>query len=134
MPHRLHPTSASHERLLQRRRELLQARAAGMRASGTASERLLWSRLVSSKLGVAFRRQYVIGGRIVDFAAPSVRLVVEVDGASHVGRRGADARKDRELGRLGYRVLRVEAREVMGDVGGVVAWLAEEIRRRSRGC
>jgi len=98
-----------------------------MRASGTASEQLLWSCLVSSKLSVAFRRQYVIGGRIVDFAAPSRRLVVEVDGASHVVRRAADARKDRELGRLGYRVLRVPAREVMRDVAGVVAWLVNEL-------
>ncbi|HEY8088856.1 MAG TPA: hypothetical protein VIF09_13445 [Polyangiaceae bacterium] len=52
-----------------------------MRAAPTWSERLLWSRLSGSQLGVAFRRQVVIAG----------------------------ARRDRELARLGWRVLRVPA-------------------------
>ena len=40
------------------------------------------------------------------FYAPSVRLVVEVDGGYHVGRVTADARRDRKLERAGYRVVR----------------------------
>jgi very-short-patch-repair endonuclease len=40
----------------------------------------------------------------------SRRLVVEVDSAHHARRRGADARRDAVLARLGYRVLRLEAR------------------------
>jgi very-short-patch-repair endonuclease len=103
-PHRArgeHVSHHFHNRYDQRRNALLQQRAREMRVAGTASERLLWQCLVSRKLGVAFRRQYVIGGRIADFAAPSLRLVVEVDGSSHVGRRRADARRDRELARLG---------------------------------
>ena len=81
--------------------ELLQHRARELRSRETESERRLWACLVNAKLGVPFRRQYVIGGRIADFAAPSVRLVVEVDGSSHAGRERADARRDRELERLG---------------------------------
>jgi very-short-patch-repair endonuclease len=61
---------------------------------------------------VRFRRQVVIGRFIVDFLAPSARLVVEVDGGSHALRARADARRDRKLRRLGFRVLRVEARLV----------------------
>jgi hypothetical protein len=44
---------------------------------------------------------------------PSRRLVVEVDGASHLGRTTADARRDRVLRRLGLRVLRLPANLVM---------------------
>jgi very-short-patch-repair endonuclease len=88
-------------------------RASGDALRGTASERQLWHCLVSSKLGVAFRRQYVIGGRIADFAAPSLRLIVEVDGSSHAGRRRADERRDRELARLGWRVVRMPAEVVL---------------------
>jgi very-short-patch-repair endonuclease len=64
----------------------------------------------------------VLAGRyIVDFLAPSARLVVEVDGGCHALRRGADARRDERLGTLGYRVVRVEARLAMSDLPGAVA-------------
>ena len=65
-------------------------------------------------LGVAFRRQVPIGNRyIADFLAPSVKLVVEVDGCCHARRVVADARRDRVLLRLGYRVLRLDAELVL---------------------
>jgi very-short-patch-repair endonuclease len=80
-----------------------------MRLALTTTEALLWAELRGSRLGVAFRRQVVISQYIVDFCAPSVRLVVEVDGGYHAGRARADARRDRVLVRLGYRVVRVTA-------------------------
>jgi len=40
-------------------------------------------------------------------------LVVEVDGGWHRGRAAADARRDRVLARLGYRVLRLPAKLVL---------------------
>jgi very-short-patch-repair endonuclease len=87
----------------------------------TPSEARLWSALSGRKLGVQFRRQFVIDGRfIVDFCAPKARLVVEVDGSWHDKRAVADARRDRELRRLGYRVVRVTAGAVMRDIGSAV--------------
>jgi very-short-patch-repair endonuclease len=88
----------------------------------TPSEARLWSALSARQLGVQFRREVPLAGRyIVDFCAPSVRLVVEVDGSCHERRRGADARRDAELRGLGYRVLRVEAALVMRDLPAAVA-------------
>jgi len=85
-----------------------------MRHAPTASEAALWCLLSGRKLGVAFRRQVPLDGRYVaDFFAPSARLVVEVDSASHVGRATSDARRDRILARLGYRVLRLDASLVL---------------------
>jgi very-short-patch-repair endonuclease len=46
---------------------------------------------------------------------------VEVDGGSHVGRAAADARRDRKLTRLGYRVLRLEGELVVANVAEAVA-------------
>jgi very-short-patch-repair endonuclease len=68
------------------RARLLEERARVMRFAPTRSEEWLWRRLSGSKTGFAFRRQLVIGEHIVDFACTKVRLVVEVDGASHTGR------------------------------------------------
>lgn len=58
-----------------------------MRFAPTASEATLWRSLYGSKLGAGFRRQLVIGTFIVDFACTQLRLVIEVDGPSHEGRK-----------------------------------------------
>jgi very-short-patch-repair endonuclease len=100
---------------------LLGERAHFMRHNLTESERILWRQLSGKKLGVAFRRQVPIGSYIADFVAPATKLIVEVDDRSHELKRTADARRDRNLGRLGYRVLRVQAVLVRRDVAEVVA-------------
>ena len=88
----------------------------------TESEARLWSALNAGQLGVYFRRQLPIGARfIADFCAPSVKLVVEVDGGYHAQRRSADASRDRKLARLGYRVVRVSAELVLSDLVAAVA-------------
>ena len=107
------------------RSQVLVHRARTMRAEPTLSEAKLWACLAGSQLGVAFRRQVVVGERIVDFLAPARRLVVEVDGGYHQTRMRADARRDRELEALGYRVLRIGHARVLRDIEAVLA----EIRR-----
>ena len=92
-----------------------------MRSAPTTTEAQLWQALSGSQLGIGFRRQMVIGRFIVDFAAPAARLVVEVDGGYHRERARADARRDRELGRLGWRVLRLPAELVRDRLGDAVA-------------
>jgi very-short-patch-repair endonuclease len=105
----------------------LEVRAREMRLSPTFSEARLWQALRGSRLGVSFRRQAVIGDYIVDFLAPAVSLVVEVDGGYHSRRCGADGRRDRWLERAGYRVLRFEAQQVMADLPGVLALIVEQL-------
>jgi len=84
-----------------------------MRAYPSPSEQVLWNAIRSGQLGVPFRRQVPLGRYIVDFLAPRAKLVIEVDGSSHRFKQAADARRDRKLGRLGYRVLRLEAGVVL---------------------
>jgi very-short-patch-repair endonuclease len=60
----------------------------------------------------------------VDFVAPKAKLVVEVDGPCHAARARADARRDRALGRLGYRVLRLPAALVRERLAEAVALVA----------
>jgi adenine-specific DNA-methyltransferase len=54
----------------------------------------------------------VIGRFIADFVAPAARIVVEIDGGYHAQRRSADARRDRKLQRMGYRVIRLQDADV----------------------
>ena len=70
----------------------------------------------------------MLGNRfIVDFVAPQVRLVVEVDGGYHAQRAAADARRDSKLRRLGYRVLRIPAALVMKDLRGALELVRAEL-------
>jgi very-short-patch-repair endonuclease len=93
-----------------------------MRQAPSLPEEALWRELRAGKAGVVLRRQVVLGGRfIVDFVALAVHLVVEVDGRHHERRRAADARRDRALERLGYRVLRLGAELVVRDPAEAVA-------------
>lgn len=100
--------SAAHHRQLK-----LAAHAHCMRLVPSEPERVLWRALRSCQLGVRFRRQVVLHGFIVDFFAPSARLVVEVDGAHHAQQRRADRRRDAALAAHSLRVLRLPAQLVL---------------------
>jgi len=101
-------------------KDTLALHAHTMRQAPTDSEARLWRALRSSKLGVAFRRQVPLLGFIVDFYAPSARLIVEVDGGYHARRATADARRDRKLTRAGYRIVRLQAELVVRDLPAAV--------------
>ena len=92
------------------------------RSVPTESEQLLWSALNARQLGASFRRQVPLAGRfIADFFAPSVGLIVEVDGAIHARKLGADARRDLKLRRTGFRIVRVSAELVLRDLPAAIA-------------
>jgi very-short-patch-repair endonuclease len=86
-----------------------------MRFNPTEAEAALWQLLRARQLGVAFRRQQVLGAFVVDFLAPKVRLVVEVDGAYHALRCHSDRLRDRVLMQAGYTVLRVTNHAVLSN-------------------
>lgn len=119
-----------YQQKLNKRQALLAERAQAMRHAPTESEAALWRCLSGRKLGVQFRRQVPIAGRyVVDFLAPAAKLIVEVDGGYHAKHTNADARRDRVLHRLGYRVLHLEAelvvRQPCAAAAAVRAALAE---------
>jgi very-short-patch-repair endonuclease len=98
------------------------------RSALNGPEQALWAELRGGRLGVWFRRQVVIGRFIADFVAPRARLIVEVDGGYHATRVGADARRDRKLTRMGYRVLRVDAELIRRDVRAAVEQIRTALR------
>ena len=108
---------------------VLRSRAAEMRHTPTEPERRLWQLLRNSQLGgLKFRRQAVIGPYIVDFCCPRRKLVVEVDGESHVGRGHVDAARTGHLKTLGYRIMRVTNDDVLSDVDSVGIAILEAAR------
>jgi len=72
-------------------------------------------RLALVERGYVFEVQYHIGRFFADFAFPSQRLIVEVDGAYwHDAER--DARRDSQLNALGWRVLRFSEKRIKAEL------------------
>src|SRR5829696_74245 len=90
-----------------------------LRANLTQAERRLWSALRRQALGARFRRQVPLGPYVVDFACPTRRLVVEVDGGQHL-ENPADVQRDAWLQANGFRVLRFWNHEVLANLEGVL--------------
>lgn len=84
-------------------------------------------------LGWAAQYRFVPGTKQrsfrLDFAHPGLKLDVEIDGTSHrhADRKARDIERDAVLAALGWRVLRIQARDVQADAESVrtrvLAWI-----------
>lgn len=93
-----------------------------MRKSLTDAELKLWNAIRAHRLeGIGFRRQMPIGRYIVDFACPSHRLIIEIDGVQHAFESGMrhDAVRTASLEMLGWTVIRFWNEDVLRDIEGV---------------
>ena len=108
-----------------------------LRNEMTDAERRLWFHLRGKQiLDVQFYRQKPIGNYIVDFYAPVVALVVEVDGGQHFEEAGIvqDAERDAYLSAQGLRVLRFSNLDILRELDGVlneIAFAVEERKKKS---
>ncbi|MBI1812296.1 DUF559 domain-containing protein [Candidatus Peregrinibacteria bacterium] len=102
-----------------------------MRKKPTRAEEALWQALRYERLGVRFRRQYPLGGRILDFYCPSLNIAIEVDGSIH---RSDAARKEDDLRYrslqeyLGVRTLRFTNEDVLRHLETVLTVIHSTIR------
>lgn len=98
-------------------------RSVELRSDMTPAEKELWRALRMRRRGVKFRRQHVIAGLIVDFYAPQIGLVIEVDGAVHDDQIAEDAARTTALEGLGLTVVRFRNDEVLDDLDRVIRLL-----------
>jgi len=91
----------------------------------TAVERRLWFRVRAKQLGVKFRRQHPIGPYVADFACTSARLIVEIDGDTHM--EAYDKHRDRWMESRGWRVMRVYLSEIDDELDSVIAAIEQEL-------
>jgi very-short-patch-repair endonuclease len=99
----------------------------------TDSELMLWSKLRGKQiLGVQFYRQKPLGDYIVDFYAPKVKLVVEVDGSQHREPENVEKDNQREmfLKGLGIKVLRFNSRSIFTETEGVLKKIYQTVKER----
>jgi very-short-patch-repair endonuclease len=108
----------THEEIIKRARDL--------RGNMTIAELKLWAEIKGKQLNsVKFRRQHLIPPYIVDFYAPQLKLVVEVDGDTHDEQKEYDSRRDNFLNNKGYDVLRFTNDAIYQDLEGVLEILRD---------
>lgn len=133
--HRLLPELAERGRTgIALMRELLDARPMGYVAPASSLE----SRVIRllDQAGICTQRQVDLGGNDwigrVDLVVAGTNLVIEVDSArfhSSLLDRARDARRDAELGALGYEILRVHEEDVWARPSTVVTMVRAALRR-----
>ncbi|HEV2817875.1 MAG TPA: DUF559 domain-containing protein [Allosphingosinicella sp.] len=101
-----------------------------LRKEMSLPEVLLWQQLRQRPGGFKFRKQCPQEYYSLDFACLEARLCIEVDGEAHdLGDRpDRDQKRDRRLMELGFTTMRIPAREVLGNLEGVVAGIVEGCR------
>ena len=106
--------------LLKRARELRQAR--------NLPEVLFWMQVTKGRFHqIDFDRQKVIGNYIVDFYVKRLRLIIEIDGSSHIGKEVYDRKRQNYLESLGLRVYRISTGDIKYRLGFVLKELEEYI-------
>src|SRR5262245_31974636 len=105
------------------------AQARVLRDDQAPAEEQLWERLRNRQLnGLKFRRQVPIGRYVADFVCREQKLVIELDGDTHVGNEERDCLREVDIAAAGYRVVRFVNAEVYRDVDDVLIRIASECR------
>ena len=86
----------------------------------TKGERRLWKSILSKEqTGIRFLRQRAIDHFIVDFFAPSLGLIIEIDGNSHFFKSEYDFYRQKKLKSLGFQFIRFTEGEVINQLDDV---------------
>lgn len=107
-----------------------------LRSKSTNAEIIIWNTLLKNKKmkGYPFLRQRPIDKYIADFLSKELKLIIEVDGGSHIMKGEADKQRDERLLALGFTTLRFTNDEVMyrtDDVRLMIEnWIMGRKRRR----
>ncbi|MGV8058435.1 MAG: endonuclease domain-containing protein [Smithellaceae bacterium] len=111
----------------------LKTLAGNLRRNMTKSEACLWKYALKAKQlkGYQFRRQRPVLNYIADFICKELMLIIEIDGITHDTEvsLAKDKRREEELTRAGFKMIRFTDEEVLRNISGVVTVIEEEIER-----
>jgi len=116
--HRIHPVILAHAR--------------EMRHPQTPAEASLWRALRNRQTGFKFIRQHPIYRFIIDFYCAKAKLLIEVDGESHLepDQQEYDKARTECLEELGYKVIRFTNNDVRYNIHAVANEILQTIEIR----
>ena len=101
-----------------------------LRRNAPEPERRLLRALRETFPQLKWRHQAPVGPYRVDLLCFSERLVIEVDGETHVGAESYDARRSAIIARQGFKVIRFTNADVMANLDGVIFSISLSLRER----
>ncbi len=108
-------------------------KARELRHNLTEAEAALWQALRMHRLeDIHFRRQQAVGPYVVDFCAPRIKLIIEVDGGQHKDQLEYDTERTDFLRSKGYMVLRFWNDEVLNHIDKVLHEIARAIGEKKQ--
>jgi len=97
-----------------------------LRNNPTYAEKVIWLSLRKKQIhGVRFLRQYSVNNFVIDFYVPKIKLAIEVDGSSHIGKEEYGSSRQRYIESLGIKVIRFSDEQIYGNVNNVVKEIEE---------
>jgi len=116
--HRIHP--------------VILARAREMRHAETPPEATLWRALRNRQTGFKFRRQHPIDSFIIDFYCAQAKLLIEIDGESHLqpDQKEYDQARTEYLEEFGYKVIRFTNDDVRYNIHAVASEILQAVENR----
>ena len=104
-----------------------------LRQPQTPAESTLWNLLRNRNLKYKFRRQHPIDFFIIDFYCAEAKLLIEIDGSSHLEKeqQGYDQARTEYLEARGYKVIRFTNDNVRYNIHAVVTAIMEEVEKRT---
>ncbi|MBL7148427.1 MAG: endonuclease domain-containing protein [Nanoarchaeota archaeon] len=101
-----------------------------LRKNMTLAEVLLWNQLKRKKMkGYDFHRQKPIDNYIVDFFCPKLKLIIEIDGESHIYKGNEDVKRQNKLESFGFHFLRFKDFDVKRNMKDVLASIEDWIEK-----
>ena len=102
-----------------------------LRKNQTLAEKTLWMSLRKKQInGIRFLRQYSVNHFVIDFYSPSIKLAIEVDGSSHIGKEEYDKERQNYIESFNIKVIRFTNEQVMGNANKTVEQIKVEVERR----
>jgi len=93
-----------------------------LRNEGTKGEAILWKKVLRARYrdGFQFNRQYPVGEYVVDFVCRKLKLVIEIDGSSHLTKGREDRERQSFLENEGFTILRLKETDVTHRIDDVI--------------
>jgi very-short-patch-repair endonuclease len=108
-----------------------------LRIYGTKGEAVLWKMVLKARLmnGYQFNRQFIVQNYIVDFICRKLKLIIEIDGSSHISKGSEDYKRQLRLEELGFKVIRFSEYEVLRaleDVHNQILYAVQSIEENMK--
>lgn len=111
----------------------LQPFALKLRKEMTKAEACLWKYALKGKRinGLQFRRQRPVLNYIADFMCQEIKLIIEVDGWTHLFDEVAerDIQRQKDLEAAGFTVIRFCDEEVLNDINKVIERIEDKVEK-----